>query len=86
MDYEIKNENDNENVTPDIILMSRAKQELERIISNPIDKNEYKDILNSINNYLYKNCNHTIITDHIDIDYETSRNIRYCVHCELTFD
>ena len=83
-DNEIKNEN--YVITPDIILMSRAKQELERIISKPIDENQYKEILNSINVYLHKNCNHTIITDHIDIDYETSRNIRYCVHCELTFD
>jgi|10_taG_2_1085330.scaffolds.fasta_scaffold13557_4 hypothetical protein len=40
--------------------------------------------LHIINNFLSKNCNHTWITDDIDISPDHSKQIIYCSKCELT--
>jgi hypothetical protein len=41
-----------------------------------------KLLLQEIKTKIDENCNHTWITDLIDIDPDTSKTIIYCEHCE----
>jgi hypothetical protein len=50
-----------------------------------IEKNKIKDYIESINNKIKKLCIHETIDDYIDIDVDTSKNISYCIKCNLTF-
>jgi len=77
---------ENNSVNDDIICMKEARQNLERLIGDASNIDEYINILNSIINYLSTHCNHTLIDDFIDIDHDTTKHIRYCKHCELTFE
>ena len=43
-----------------------------------------KNLLDKINIYINKNCQHSFIDDFIDIDPERSEKIRYCEICEYT--
>jgi hypothetical protein len=69
----------------DIDIMSQI---IGMLHSLPIDEqnNDYKHIMDLVNNYLLKNCKHHIISDHVDTDIERSETIKYCEKCYLTFD
>lgn len=69
----------------DIDHMMRAMTNLEAL---PIElKNEeYNMILDLIKKYIEKNCKHNIISDSIDLNYDESRTIYYCLDCMKTFD
>ena len=68
-------------VSDDIICMKNALEELTKSSYKP---KEYKEIFNSIIQYLKHNCRHSIVNDDIDIDYgEKSICISYCEHCFL---
>jgi hypothetical protein len=71
--------------TYDIDIMSQI---IGMLHSLPIDEqnSDYKYIMDLVNNYLLKNCKHTIIADHIDTDVDRSETIKYCEKCYLTFD
>jgi len=47
-----------------------------------IQDDAYRNIIKLIDSYLETNCNHEYVDDMIDIDPDTSKNIRYCIHCE----
>ena len=48
--------------------------------------NDYCMVLEEVNKYLKKYCNHKIIEDWIDIDPERGGlNIKYCEKCHITF-
>ena len=68
-----------------IDVMVRAKSYLDGI---PVllQDSEYKEILNLVNKYILKNCNHNIIEDTIDITLDKSKTIYYCEKCMLCFD
>jgi hypothetical protein len=69
----------------DIEYMMRAKTNLEAL---PVElqNDEYDIILNLIKKYIEKNCKHHIINDSIDLNYDESRTIYYCLDCMKTFD
>ena len=70
-----------EETTLDIIHMRNALDELYRLKERP---SEYNKIVDSINEYLRKNCRHSMTTDDIDIDYgEKTMRICYCEKCFL---
>ena len=69
-----------EETSVDIIHMRNAIDELCRLKERPP---EYNNIINSIIKYLKKNCQHTMTTDDIDVDYG-ERTIRIC-YCEKCF-
>jgi hypothetical protein len=68
-----------------IDVMVRAKSYLDGIPVS-LQDSEYKEILNLINKYILKNCNHNIIEDTIDITLDKSKTIYYCEKCMLCFD
>jgi len=68
-----------------IDVMVRAKSYLDGIPIS-LQDSEYKEILNLINKYILKNCNHNIIEDTIDITLDKSKTIYYCEKCMLCFD
>ncbi len=73
----------NENDEVALEIMTRAKMQLDGI--NPINQNnEYNNIVNLVNEYLMKHCNHTIISDTIDISDTLSKTVYYCQHCGVT--
>tara|TARA_B100001175_G_C19287268_1_gene531805 strand:+ start:275 stop:547 length:273 start_codon:yes stop_codon:yes gene_type:complete len=47
-----------------------------------IQDGSYRNIIKLIDSYLKTNCIHEYVDDMIDIDPDTSKNIRYCIHCE----
>ena len=55
------------------------------LAENDTSDPEYKEILNYVENYIKKHCNHEIIQDLVDIDPDRSKIIFYCKHCETTF-
>lgn len=67
-----------------IDILIHVKRQLEKI---PIQQRsqDYTNILSQVNAYLYKYCVHTIETDLIDIDPDTSIEIAYCTICGTTF-
>jgi len=69
----------------DIDHMMRAKSNLESL-PNELKNEEYKMILNLMKQYIEKNCKHHIICDSIDLNYDESRTIYYCLDCMKTFD
>jgi RNA binding exosome subunit len=69
----------------DIDHMMRAKSNLESL-PNELKNEEYKMILNLIKQYIENNCKHHIICDSIDLNYDESRTIYYCLDCMKTFD
>ena len=54
------------------------------LLSTMRDK-EIDEIIKLVDRYLLKHCNHSIITDLIDIDPDRSKSIQYCEHCLVTF-
>ena len=47
---------------------------------------EYKDICAKITQFIECNCVHKIVFDSIDISPDNSKTIKYCLHCEKSFD
>jgi len=78
-------DNDTNQKNESIEMMVRAKSYLDGI-PTPLQDSEYKEILNLINKYILKNCNHNIIEDTIDITLDKSKTIYYCEKCMLCFD
>jgi hypothetical protein len=78
-----ESENDVNNESVDV--MVRAKSYLDGI---PVllQDSEYREILNLINKYILKNCNHKVIEDTIDITLDESKTIYYCEKCLHCFD
>ena len=68
-----------------VILMVHAKVHLDFLSPN-YQNPEYSKILDLVNQYLQKYCQHRIVTDTIDIDLDHSKTIHYCELCEQTFD
>jgi hypothetical protein len=69
----------------DIDQMMRAKSNLESLPTE-LKNEEYNMILELIKQYIEKNCKHHIIRDSIDLNYDESRTIYYCLDCMKTFD
>lgn len=69
----------------DINYMMRARTNLESL-PNDLQNEEYALILTLINKYIENKCNHHIISDSIDLNYDESRTIYYCLNCMKTFD
>ena len=68
----------------DISVMVQVKGLLESIPTET--QNEaYKHIVIKINNYIINHCSHHIVYDHIDINPECSKTIKYCEYCYTTF-
>ena len=71
-----------------IELLTNYKELLERnIISMKYKIDDYTIELNEITEFLKNNCNHEIVTDHIDsIKNENicSDTIKYCAKCKIT--
>jgi hypothetical protein len=74
-----------ESSNQDINHMMRAMTNLEAL---PIElkNDEYNMILDLIKKYIENNCKHHIISDSIDLNYDESRTIYYCLDCMKTFD
>jgi|TARA_Y100000389_G_scaffold199366_2_gene237610 hypothetical protein len=68
-----------------VLLLVNAKQILNNISEKKQDQ-EYIDILQKINEYIDKYCDHSKIYDYIDIDVEYSQRICYCEYCYTTFN
>jgi hypothetical protein len=67
-------------------LREKIRIERELYVSKNLTKcQEYKNLLNEINNFLYNHCDHQWLTDLIDITPEKSKYITYCEKCECTF-
>ena len=45
-----------------------------------------KEMLEKIDNTLMSKCNHEWIVDYIDLEIEKTDTIKYCKHCELTYN
>jgi hypothetical protein len=61
---------------------------VQRILSRiPEDEQhpDYVRIVGLVNDYIYKRCNHYIVTDSIDIDPDRSQTIYYCNYCYRSF-
>ena len=67
-----------------IFFMTKAKEWLERLNETNQDT-EYQFILHDINEYLKKNCKHSVIKDYIDIIPDHNQCIDYCEYCNMTF-
>ena len=46
----------------------------------------FSKIIELVEKYIEDNCVHSIVTDLIDIDPETSKSIDYCEYCYKTDD
>jgi tRNA A37 threonylcarbamoyladenosine dehydratase len=63
------------------------KQEYEREIYTLTNILETKkEMLEKIENKLLTKCNHEWIIDYIDVEIEKTDTIKYCKHCELTYN
>jgi hypothetical protein len=69
----------------EVELMIRVKNICQSIPDN-LQSKEYQEILNKINDFLLKHCQHEIVNDSIDIDPDKSMDICYCSKCESTFE
>lgn len=52
---------------------------------NEDDDKEYSQIVNLMEKYIRKHCDHVMKYDEIDIDPDRSKSIQYCSRCMLTF-
>jgi len=68
----------------DISVIVQAKGLLESIPDDNQNE-EYKHIIIKMNNYITNNCKHHVVYDHIDINPECSKLIKYCEYCYTTF-
>ena len=64
--------------------MCSALQRLESI-STEKQPPEYSKICNDIREYIKTNCQHKIVSDLVDVHWDQSMAIKYCIHCETTF-
>ena len=64
--------------------MIRAKEILDNDFKYNIN-DEYSEIVEKIENYVIKHCQHKIVRDLIDIDPDRSKTIFYCENCFQTF-
>jgi hypothetical protein len=64
--------------------METIKQAL-NAVSKDKQNSDYKNIIQLIEKYLIKQCDHNIIDDLIDIDPDRSMMIKYCTICYKTF-
>ena len=64
--------------------MVMAKSYLASLPNHSLNS-DFINISNKIDEYLKKYCCHNIVTDSIDVDYESSQNIKYCEHCYQSF-
>jgi hypothetical protein len=69
----------------DIDHMMRARTNLETL-PDEFKNDEYNMILDLIKKYIETNCQHDIVSDSIDLNYDESRTIYYCRDCMKTFD
>ena len=67
----------------DIGILSNACNLLESL-PDELRTVEYRNILETIHNYIHNNCKHEYITDVIDVDVERSETIMYCKKCYYT--
>ena len=74
---------DTEN-SEDVKSLIRSKNVLERH-SERMNASDHQAIMDFINEYLLKYCNHNKIHDLIDITPDKSMNIIYCDKCYCTF-
>jgi hypothetical protein len=63
----------------------RAKAKLEELPVH-LRNNHFNIILKCIDLYLKRYCNHSVISDLIDIDCDKSITIFYCQNCLLSFE
>jgi hypothetical protein len=69
----------------DIELMLRARTNLESL-PEYLKNDNYNMILDLIKKYIDNNCKHHVVRDSIDLNYDESRTIYYCIDCMKTFD
>jgi hypothetical protein len=67
-----------------ISMMLSVKKQMERIPKNQQDP-DYLIIYSQIKNYLRMHCQHNIVDDSVDVDFEQCQSIRYCTYCETVF-
>ena len=65
--------------------MIRAKSIIDQIPETE-QSVEYKTIIQMIQIFLHKNCQHQIINDNIDVTPDKSVAIFYCKHCHETLE
>lgn len=66
--------------------MCAALRNLEYVAIDGQSK-EYQEICNKIKQFIELNCVHKIISDSVDTcQGEQSTNIKYCIHCDKTFN
>jgi hypothetical protein len=68
-----------------VIIMARAKSYLDGIPVR-LQNSDYKDIVDSVNQYLKTYCKHKIVMDLVDITPDCCRTIYYCENCYSCFD
>ena len=61
-------------------IMLSVQKQLQTIPSS-LQTRECSKILQEVNKYLHKYCNHDIVRDLIDISPSQSKEIEYCVIC-----
>ena len=74
----------NKIINETIRVIMHAKSSMETIPSENRDE-EYDMIVQQMHKYIEKKCVHQIVYDWIDISYDNSEMIKYCVHCYKTF-
>ena len=67
----------------DIEVMRVVKEHLEAV-ENP--REEYKNIMKMVKEYLQTFCKHDIVSDDIEISFERLKTIYYCNKCMHTFN
>ena len=60
--------------------------EIKNILISSEKNDEINTILEMVDNFLLKHCQHEIVDDLIDIDPDRSKSIRYCEKCLITFN
>jgi len=64
--------------------MVRAKEILNNDFKYKVN-DDYSKIVQLIEEYVMKHCNHKMVRDLIDIDPDRSKSIVYCENCLHTF-
>jgi|TARA_B110000967_G_C18352927_1_gene302174 hypothetical protein len=66
-----------------------AMLQIKNILTNMKDQTpcpRIEQILTLVDEYIHHQCEHSIVTDTIDVDVEQTMTIRYCENCMKTFE
>ena len=71
-------DNDNDMLIEQMMVVKKM------LLENPTNNIDYHKMIEHINHFLLKYCNHLWIDDYIDISLEKSKCITYCEYCSIT--